>query len=65
MSDVFVGTGYHTDSSLLIRAGTPTIVFGPGEMTQAHQANESVAVSDLVDVTKAMAITMAEWGHWS
>ena len=64
LSDVFAGTGYHTDSSLLIQAGTPTIVFGPGEMTQAHQANESVMISDLVEVTKAIAITMAEWGDW-
>jgi acetylornithine deacetylase len=59
------GIGAHTDSSLLIESGTPTIVFGPAEVDQAHQTNESVAVSDIVDVTKAMAITMAEWGAWS
>ena len=64
LRDGIAGTVYHTDSSLLIEAGTPTIVFGPGEMTQAHQANESVAISDLVEVTKAVAITMAEWGGW-
>lgn len=59
------GTGFHTDSSLLIESGTPTVVFGPAEVTQAHQTNESVALADLVSATKAMAITMVEWGAWS
>lgn len=59
------GTGFHTDSSLLIESSTPTVVFGPAEMAQAHQTNESVSVADLVSATKAMAITMAEWGNWS
>lgn len=63
--DKISGTGFHTDSSLLIESGTPTIVFGPAEVTQAHQTNESVAVRDLVSATKAIAITMAEWGAWS
>jgi acetylornithine deacetylase len=58
------GTGFHTDSSILIAAGIPTVVFGPGEPDDAHQVDERVAVSDLLDVTAALALTMAEWGEW-
>lgn len=65
IADKISGTGFHADSSLLIESGTPTIIFGPAEVTQAHQTNESVAVADLVSATKAMAITLAEWGAWS
>jgi acetylornithine deacetylase len=58
------GTGFHTDSSILIAAGIPTVVFGPGEPDDAHQVDERVAISDLLDVTAALALTMAEWGQW-
>jgi acetylornithine deacetylase len=60
----FGGVGYHTDSSLLIGAGVPTIVFGPGNPDDAHQVDENVAVEDLVAVTKAIALTLVEWGGW-
>jgi acetylornithine deacetylase len=58
------GTGFHTDSSILIDAGIPTVVFGPGEPDDAHQVDEKVSISDLLTVTKALALTMAEWGQW-
>jgi acetylornithine deacetylase len=58
------GTGFHTDSSILIDAGIPTVVFGPGEPDDAHQVDERCSISDLIDVTKAIALTMAEWGRW-
>lgn len=58
------GTGFHTDSSILIAAGIPTVVFGPGEPDDAHQVDEKVSVVDLVNVTKALALTIAEWGGW-
>lgn len=59
------GTGFHTDSSILIDAGIPTVVFGPGEPDDAHQVDEKVSISDLLAVTKALALTMAEWGRWT
>jgi acetylornithine deacetylase len=58
------GTGFHTDSSILIASGIPTVVFGPGEPDDAHQVDERVAIGDLLDVTKALALTIAEWGQW-
>jgi acetylornithine deacetylase len=59
------GVGFHTDSSLLIGAGIPTIVFGPGDPAHAHQADESVSVDDLLAVTKAVALTLVQWGSWT
>lgn len=58
------GTGAHTDSSLLIGAGIPTIVFGPAELTQAHQVDESVSLDAVERVTAAMAVAMAAWNEW-
>jgi acetylornithine deacetylase len=59
------GTGFHTDSSILIAGGIPTVVFGPGEPDDAHQVDERVAVSELIRVTEALALTIADWGQWS
>jgi acetylornithine deacetylase len=59
------GTGFHTDSSILIDAGIPTVVFGPGEPDDAHQVDEKVPIADLLAVTKALALTIAEWGRWA
>jgi acetylornithine deacetylase len=59
------GTGFHTDSSILIDAGIPTVVFGPGEPDDAHQVDEKVSVADLLQVTKALALTIAAWGRWA
>jgi acetylornithine deacetylase len=64
LSGALAGVGFHTDSSLLIGAGIPTIVFGPGDPDHAHQADESVPVDDLIAVTKTIALTLVEWGGW-
>jgi acetylornithine deacetylase len=58
------GVGFHTDSSLLIGAGIPTIVFGPGNPENAHQVDEHVALEQVHQVTAALAIAIAEWGSW-
>jgi acetylornithine deacetylase len=58
------GVGFHTDSSVLIGAGIPTIVFGPGNPENAHQVDEHVALEQVHRVTAALAIAIAEWGAW-
>ena len=42
-----VGVDYFCDASVLANGGTPSVVFGPGDIAQAHTADEWVAVSQL------------------
>ena len=56
------GFGAHSDIGLPTGLGcTPTVNFGPGDPAQSHQPNECVAVRDLVDCTKAIALAIHTW----
>ncbi len=56
------GLGAHSDMGLPCGLGaTPTINFGPGDPSQAHQPNESVPIADLVAATKIMALAIRRW----
>lgn len=56
------GIGAHTDMGIPTDlARTPTVNFGPGDPSQAHQPNESVSVTDLITTTKIIALTIARW----
>jgi acetylornithine deacetylase len=56
------GLGAHSDMGLPNGLGqTPTINFGPGDPSQAHQPNESVAISELVTATKMIALALTRW----
>jgi succinyl-diaminopimelate desuccinylase len=48
-----------TDARFLIEAGIPTVVFGPGDLEQAHTPDESIAIADLVDC--ALVYAAAIW----
>ncbi|PUA34351.1 MAG: hypothetical protein B9J98_00465 [Candidatus Terraquivivens tikiterensis] len=41
------GLPAYTDLGWIVAAGTPGVVLGPGELSQAHAYNESVAISEL------------------
>ena len=43
------------DASWLAQLGVPAIACGPGEISKAHAADESVAVTQLLDATKLYA----------
>jgi acetylornithine deacetylase/succinyl-diaminopimelate desuccinylase-like protein len=48
-----------TDGSLLQMSGIPTIVFGPGDLEQAHTDEEHISLPDLItaaQVYTALAI---------
>ena len=42
-------------------AGIPTVIFGPGPTTQMHANNEWVAVEDVIDATKTLALSILDW----
>lgn len=50
-----------SDAGWLARAGIPTIIYGPGELGEAHTTNESVAVTDLVVAARVYARLIAGW----
>jgi len=49
-----LGLSGSTIAKPLVRAGIPAVGFGPGEETQAHAANESVAISELIGFAKVL-----------
>lgn len=52
-----VGVPYGSDLRHLVNAGgTPGVLFGPGDVSQAHRANESIGVGELVEGARAAAL---------
>ena len=49
------GVDYFTDASPIAMGGTPAIVFGPGDIAQAHSADEWI---DLDQLDQATAIVL-------
>ena len=57
-----VGFGAHSDIGIPTSLGkTPTVNFGPGDPTQAHQPNEAMDIASLLECTKALALTAYNW----
>ncbi len=52
-----------TDGGWLGDAGIPTLIYGPGDLHNAHGVNESVSIQQLVDFTKVMITFIYEWCH--
>lgn len=50
-----------SDAGWLARAGIPAVVYGPGELEQAHTLDESVAVADLLAAARVYARLMYDW----
>jgi acetylornithine deacetylase len=42
-----VGVRYFCDASVLAHGGIPSVVFGPGDIAQAHTADEWISVEAL------------------
>ncbi len=47
---------FATDAAWYEAAGRPAVVFGPGDVTVAHQPDEHVAIDDLRAVSRALAL---------
>ncbi|HET8630541.1 MAG TPA: acetylornithine deacetylase [Thermomicrobiales bacterium] len=50
-----------SDAGWLASAGIPTVIYGPGELADAHAVNESVAVADLLDAARVYARLAVAW----
>jgi acetylornithine deacetylase len=53
---------YGTEASLFHEAGCPSVVCGPGDIAQAHTANEWIAISEL-DKGMAFMQRLADWAE--
>ncbi len=49
------------DGGWLAHAGIPTIIYGPGELAEAHTTNESIAIAELVAAARVYARLIAGW----
>jgi len=53
------GMPFGADMHLLVhQGGVPTVIFGPGDIRQAHVPDEFVPLSELESVTRTLALTM-------
>lgn len=52
-----------TDGGWLGDAGIPTMIYGPGDLQNAHGINESVSIPQLIDFTKVVMTFIDEWCH--
>jgi acetylornithine deacetylase len=50
---------YGADMRLLVNdGGVPTVMFGPGDVRNAHRPDEFVPLADLESVTRTLALTI-------
>jgi acetylornithine deacetylase len=59
------GMTYGADMRLLVNeGGTPSVLFGPGDVRQAHRPDEYVPLADLVTAARTLALLALRWcGH--
>ena len=59
------GMPYGADMQLLVNVGnTPTVMFGPGDVRNAHRPDEWVPIAELETVTRTLALTVLRFcGH--
>lgn len=55
------GMGGACDMVHLVNAGVPTVVFGPGSSSQAHQPDEHIEVDELIRCTQTVLLTAARY----
>lgn len=59
---VVEGVPYGSDMRLLTNYGQiPTLIFGPGDIAQAHFTNEYVSLEDYAKAIKVLAAFIADW----
>jgi acetylornithine deacetylase len=56
-----IGVPYGTDAPAFVAAGIPTVVFGPGDIQQAHTMDEWVAIDQLHAAVESYYLLAATW----
>ena len=49
-----LGVRYFSDASVFARGGTPAVLFGPGDIAQAHTADEWISIRSLNRATEML-----------
>lgn len=49
-----IGVDYFCDAAVLSQAGIPSVVFGPGNIAQAHTSDEWISISQLEEATRML-----------
>ena len=58
------GMTYGADMRLLVNeGGIPTVLFGAGDVRNAHRPDEHVAIEDLLTVARVIALTALRFCH--
>ena len=57
------GVSYGSDMRLYTARGIPTVMFGPGDVHQAHATDESIAINDVVTHARILAVLAARFGE--
>jgi acetylornithine deacetylase/succinyl-diaminopimelate desuccinylase family protein len=52
-----------TDGGWLGEAGIPTVIYGPGDLKNAHSVNEHLSIEELIQFTKVMTRFIYTWCH--
>jgi acetylornithine deacetylase len=60
IAPVVQGVTCHTDMGLPIKAGVPTITFGPGQLSVAHQPDEYLDLAEYRTCIEAMALMILD-----
>jgi succinyl-diaminopimelate desuccinylase len=58
-----LGVGYGSDASKMAAAGIPSIVFGPGNIAQAHAADEYVEIAAVVQAARMIEQIARRFGE--
>jgi acetylornithine deacetylase len=60
------GATYGTDARFLnLYARTPTLVFGPGDIAQAHSIDEFTSIDEVIAATKVLALLILGWCEYN
>lgn len=60
-----LGVNYFADSGPFSEAGIPSLVFGPGDIAQAHTADEHLELDQLFEATEILLTLLTQHAHRS